>query len=121
MKAFHAAFHINTESYLICIYKVDKQPPRIGYPDQINIKATVIEAIQGNKKVGEKFSFERILDGKYGDVSGMAGGLYYVFLYTNDHGKILVSSQDPNALWEYKEEYKPVANSHKLSKKLTSH
>ncbi len=115
LKDFHRLIHHNVESYIICVYGIEKIPQRVGYKDQIIIKSTITYAVKGKKKIGEKLIFNRMKDGKFGDVSHMRGRLYFVFLHSMGSGDISVDPQDPAALIKYKEEYYKVAIGHKYN------
>ena len=59
------------------------------------------------------------MDGKYGDISKLAGSLHYVQLYRNDHegtpnfGKLDIDPQDPLAVFPYSQERSAMATEHK--------
>ncbi len=112
LKDFHRLIHHNVESYIICVYEIEKIEQRVGYKDQIIIKSTITFTIKGKKRIGERLIFNRIKDGKFGDISHMKGRLYFVFLHSMGSGDISVDPQDPAALIKYKEEYNKVANDH---------
>ena len=111
--AFHTTLHDGPEFYLVCITQADKKPWR-GEWEQLFIKATIVEVIRGEKKVGEKIEYNRVLDGKYGDISSLHGSLYFVRFDIDDETKVIgVDPQDPQALFSYSEEFHAQAIEHK--------
>ena len=115
--AFHHAIHGSAEFYLVCIYEVTKKPWNKVW-EQLEIKATVVEAIKGGKPVGEKISFQRVLDGKYGDVTHMVGSLYFVRYDkgegpTPDESKTEINPQDPHAIFGCSKDFLRTAKEHK--------
>jgi hypothetical protein len=117
-EAFHHALHKAPEIYLVCYYHVEKKPWGKEW-ERLEIKATIVEVIRGERKVGEQIEFERVLDGKYGDISKMAGSLNYVQYYRIDQegspefGKLNIDPQDPAALFRYSPEFAVIAAEHK--------
>lgn len=112
--AFHHMLHDSAEFYLICIYEVKKKPWGEEW-EQLEIKATVIDAIKGDKKIGEKINYTRVLDGKYGDISGLTGSLKFVQFIKDDEkpeGDAFVDAQDPMSVFRYSPEFHKVARKH---------
>jgi hypothetical protein len=116
--AFHHAIHNSAEFYLVCLYDVHKKPWNKDW-EQLEIKATIVLPIKGRKPMGEKISFERVLDGKYGDISHMDGSLYFV-RYDKVEGaasgeprKLGIDAQDPHAVFRSSEDLFRVALEHK--------
>ncbi len=111
--AFHTMLHDGAEFYLICITQVDKKPWR-GEWEQLFIKATIVDVIRGDRKIGDKIEYNRVLDGKYGDISGLQGSLYFVRFDIDDETKTSgVNPQDPQALFSYTEAFHAEAIEHK--------
>jgi hypothetical protein len=117
-EAFHQALHTAPEIYLVCFYQVEKKPWAKEW-ERLEIKATIVEVIRGERKVGERIEFERVLDGKYGDISKLIGSLKYVQYYRKDQegspefGKLDIDPQDPAALFRYSPEFSVIAAEHK--------
>ena len=117
-EAFHHALHTAPEIYLVCYYKVEKKPWSKEW-EQLEIKATIVDAIRGERKVGDRIEFGRVLDGKYGVISKLVGGLYYVQYYRNDSegspefGKLDIDPQDPLALFRFSEAFSTMTAEHK--------
>ncbi|MBN8460531.1 MAG: hypothetical protein J0M04_22095 [Verrucomicrobia bacterium] len=117
-EAFHHALHDAPAIYLVCYYKVEMKLWN-GDWEQLDIQATIVEVVRGDQKVGDRINFERVMDGKYGDISKLAGSLYYVQLYRNDHegtpnfGKLDIDPQDPLAVFPYSQERSAMAAEHK--------
>jgi hypothetical protein len=116
--AFHHAIHDSAEFYLVCVYEVAKKPSNKVW-EQLDIKATVVESIKGGKPVGEKINFQRVLDGKYGDVSHMVGSLYFV-RYDKVEGAspaepktLEINPQDPHAVFGISKDLLRTAKEHK--------
>jgi hypothetical protein len=109
-EAFHRPLHLASEMYLVCYYKVDKKPWGKEW-EQLEIRATVVDVVNGPKKIGERIQFVRVLDGKYGDISHLLGSLNYV--HSHDRGKFEIDAQDPHAIFGYTEERAKVALAHK--------
>ena len=111
--AFHTMLHDGAEFYLICITQVNKKPWS-GEWEQLFIKATIVDVIRGARKVGDRIEYNRVLDGKYGDISGLQGSLYFVrFDVDQDTKTSRVDPQDPQALFSYSEAFHAVATEHK--------
>ena len=111
--AFHTMLHDGAEFYLICITTVDKKPWH-GEWEQLFIKATIVDVIRGPKKVGDKIEYNRVLDGKYGDISALQGSLYFVRFDIDDETKTSsVDPQDPQALFSYTAAFHAQAIEHK--------
>lgn len=117
-ESFHQALHVAPEIYLVCYYQVDKKPWAKEW-ERLEIKATVVEVIRGERKVGDRIEFDRVLDGKYGDISKLPGSLNYVQYYRNDQegspefGKLNIDPQDPAALFRFSSELSVIAAEHK--------
>lgn len=117
-EAFHHALHKAPEIYLVCYYQVEKKPWGQEW-ERLEIKATIVEVIRGERKVGDRIEFGRVLDGKYGDISKLAGSLNYVQYYRIDQegspefGKRNIDPQDPAALFRYSPEFAVIAADHK--------
>ncbi len=117
-EAFHHALHKAPEIYLVCYYQVDKKTWAKDW-EKLEIKATIVEVIRGKRKIGERIEFERVLDGKYGDISKMAGALQYIQYYRNKHegspefGKLYIDPQDPIAIFPYSTAFSAMVSEHK--------
>lgn len=117
-EAFHHAIHNAPEIYLICYYQIDKKPWGKEW-EQLEIKATIVDVVKGERKVGDKIEFVRVLDGKYGDISMLSGSLHYVQYYrveekdAPEFGKLSIDAQDPFALFRYSPEFSVLASKHK--------
>ncbi len=116
--AFHHALNTAPEIYLVCYYQVEKKPWREIW-EQLEIKATIVDAIRGERKVGDRIDFGRVRDGKFGDISQLVGSLYYVQYYRNDvegspeFGKLHIDSQHPRALFRYSDDLSGLVAEHK--------
>ena len=117
-EAFHHALHTAPEIYLVCYYQVEKKPWGKEW-EQLEIKATIIDAIRGERKVGDRIEFGRVFDGKYGDILKLVGSHYYVQYYRNDSegspefGELDIDPQDPLALFRYSGDLSTIADEHK--------
>jgi hypothetical protein len=117
-EAFHHALHNAPEIYLICFYQVEKKVWAEEW-EQLKINATVVDVVKGALKVGERIEFERVLDGKYGDISKLEGSLYYVQFHRNNDeksprfGKLDIDPQDPFALFRHSPDFSVQADKYK--------
>ena len=123
---FHQALHYGDrpELYLVCAYKISVQKHGIdslaaqGW-EELLISCTVVDVIRGPKKVGEKFTYRRYLDGKAKDlvkIEDHLGRLNYVFFVEAPNGSRFVDPQDPSAVWRFEPEIQKAANLHRNSK-----
>lgn len=115
--AFHHAIHESTEFHLVCVYDMKKKP--VGKAgEELEIQATIIRPIKGDRPVGAKISFKRFLDGKYGDISSMDGTIYFVRFdkVENEPGKVEINPQDPHAVFRSSEELLKIAREHEAAK-----
>ncbi|MEO5804807.1 MAG: hypothetical protein ABIR24_14885 [Verrucomicrobiota bacterium] len=111
LKTFHHyGIQNHAESYLVCLHDVEKTG---GPKNEAEIKATVVDRIKGEKRVGEEFVFRRVSDSSFEQLLRMRGGLYYVFLNKEDDEKMTVDGQDPAALRKYSDELREMVHRHK--------
>jgi len=109
-KFHHYGIQNHAESYLVCLYDVEKTG---GPKNEAEIKATVVDRIKGEKRFGEEFVFRRVSESSFEQLLRMRGGLYYVFLKKEDDGKMAVDGQDPAALRKYSDELGELVQRHK--------
>ena len=117
--AFHYMLHDSAEFYLVCIYEVEKKPWMKEW-EQLDIKATVVDPIKGGKKIGDQIEYNRVYDGKIGDISGLKGALKFVRLIRAEdkpQSVAFVDSQDPQSVFRYSPEFHAVARDHREQNK----
>lgn len=119
-EAFHHALHLAAEMYLVCYYQLEQRPLQGGC--ELKIKATIVEVIRGELKVGDRIEFTRFLDdnkANQADFSGLVGSLKYVQYKWNDQsaggglGKLEIDAQDPQALFGHSADFAALAAQHK--------
>ena len=112
--AFHYMIHDGAAFCLVCYTVVEKKPWR-GEWEQLEIQATIVEVFRGEKTVGDRIQFRRVMDGKFGDISLLHGSLRFVRFDRSEEnagGELSVDPQDPQAIFGYSAEFHAVARSH---------
>ena len=123
---FHKRLHYEEwpEIYLVCDYRIAVQEHGIeplsarGW-EELSISCTIVDVIRGPRKVGEKFTYRRYLDGKAKDlvkIEERLGHLNYVFFVEAPDGTKFVDPQDPSAVWRFEPEIQRAANLHRKGK-----
>ncbi len=120
---FHQSLHDegHPELYLVCDYAVKVQPHGIaslaarGW-EEVVVSCTVVDAIRGPKKVGERFEYRRYREGKAKETEKLLGGLRYVFFVEATGGERFVDPQDPASVKDYCEEFARIVAVHRKPK-----
>lgn len=99
----HQMLHRSVEVYVVKYEKVVKSTWANGAADKIQVSAKIEKVIRGSKTQGESIKFERIMDGRYGDVSMFVGQSYVVF-YEEHGGEAVINPQAPGAVMEHSNE-----------------
>lgn len=85
----HYGIHSHVESYLVFVSAAEKTG---GGKNEMEIKTTIVDRINGRRTVGERLVFRRVSDASPEAVSrsigNMPGRLYYVFLNLQDGGAL---------------------------------
>lgn len=96
----HQALHYSVEAYVVRYDNIVKSTWANGAGDKLEISATILEVIKGNKSRGATINFTRTLDGRYGDISGYFDQKYIVF-YDEYKSGIRIDPQSPAAVAGY--------------------
>ncbi len=115
--SFHYRIHDSVEFCLVCYTSVEKKPWR-GAGEQLLITATIVDVIRGSRKIGDRIKFQRVLDGKYGDISHLSGSLNFIRFDKAPNPafkKTIVDAQDPQAVFRFSEAFHIVALKHKIA------
>jgi len=97
--------HQDKESYLIVIYEA--KPAKDTFKNNTQFNATIVQVLNGKKKVGDKIIFNRVFEEKPEDFSRFIGGMFYVrydkatMNGSPIEGQFYVDSQDPTTLAPY--------------------
>jgi len=114
--SFHFMIHDGDGFCLVCYTSIEKKPWGKVF-EQLEITATIIEVYKGTRKIGDKIKFNRVLDGKYGDISHLQGSLQFV-RFDKAHNPAIkntvVDAQDPQAIFKFSEKLHKVARKHKV-------
>jgi hypothetical protein len=120
---FHQTLHYegHPEFYLVCDYAVKVQSHGIAVLaaqgwEEVVVSCTVVDAIRGPKKVGERFEYRRYREGKAKETEKLLGGLRYVFFVEAPGGERFVDPQDPASVKDYSEEFARIVAIHRRPK-----